>query len=61
MIRPTRGDQRVSKSPDRRAEEGLVMRYRIERAARRVGWVSLIIFVLSLIASVIGIFRPKYL
>ena len=35
------------------------MEYRIERAARRVGWVSLIIFVLSLIASVVGIFRPK--
>ena len=31
------------------------MEYRIERAARRVGWVSLIVFVLSLIASVVGI------
>jgi hypothetical protein len=61
MIRPTLGDQRVTKSPDHKAVEGLIMQYRIERAARRVGWVSIFLFVLALVASVIGMFRPKYL
>jgi hypothetical protein len=61
MIRPTLEDQRVAKSPDRKAVDDLVMQYRIERAARRMGWVSLIMFVLFLVASVVGIFRPKYL
>jgi hypothetical protein len=51
----------VQKSLERKAAEDLFMRYRIERAARRMGWVSLVIFVLSLIASVVGLFRPKYL
>jgi hypothetical protein len=55
------GDQRVTKSPDRKAVENLVMQYRVERAARRMGWVSLFIFVLCLIASVVAMFRPKYL
>ena len=58
MIQPTLGDQRAAKS--HKAVEDLVMQYRIERAARRMGWVSLVIFVLS-IASVVGVFRPKYL
>ena len=61
MIRPTLGDQRVAKSLDRKAAEGLVMQYRIERAAVRVGWVSLVIFVLSLVFSAVSIFRPGYL
>jgi hypothetical protein len=61
MIRPTLGDQRVTKSLDRKAVEDLFMQYRIERAARRMGWVSLVIFVLSLVASVFGMFTPKYL
>jgi hypothetical protein len=61
MIQPTLGDQRGAKSPDRKAVEDLVMQYRIERAARRMGWVTLVIFVLSFIASVVGLFRPKYL
>jgi len=61
MIRPTRGDRRVKKSPERKAVEDLFMRYRIERAARRVGWVSLFIFGLFLVASVVALFRPKYL
>ena len=61
MIRLTLGDQRVAKSLDRKAAEGLVMQYRIERAARRMGWVSLLIFVLWLVASFVGIFKPNYL
>ena len=49
-----------STSLERKAAEDLVMQYRIERAARRVGWFSLFIG-LSLVASVVGLFRPKYL
>jgi hypothetical protein len=56
MIRPTLGSQRAAKSPDRKAAEGLVMQYRIERTARWVGWISLIIFVLFLLISVVGYF-----
>ena len=52
MIRPTLGDQRVAKSLDRRTAEGLFMQYRVERAARRVGWVSLLMFVLVLVAII---------
>jgi hypothetical protein len=61
MIRLTLGDQRVTKSRDRKAVEDLFMQYRIERAARRIGKVSIFLFVLALIASVISMFRPKYL
>ena len=59
MIRPTLRNQRVTKSLDRKAVDNLFMQYRIERAARRIGRVSL--FLLFLIASFVGIFRPKYL
>ncbi len=51
----------MAKSLDRKAAEGLVMQYRIEPgAARRMGWVSLLIFVLWLVASFVGIFNPNY-
>ena len=52
MIRSTYGDQRVTKSLDRKAVEDLFMRYRIERAARRVGWFSLLMFVLFLVTEI---------
>ena len=52
----------MKKSLDRKAADDLFMHYRIERAARRVGRVSLFIFIfgLSFVASVVALFRPKY-
>ena len=48
----TRSIQRVTKSLDRKAAEDLVMQYRVERAARRVGKFSLLVFVLVLVAVI---------
>ena len=45
----------------REAVERLIMQYRIERAAKRMGKVALVLLVLALLASIIGLFRPKYL
>ena len=45
----------------REAVERLIMQYRIERAAKRMGMVALVLLVLALLASIIGLFRPKYL
>ena len=61
MIQPLAEIRSVKKSRDRKAADDLLMQYRMERAARRVGWVSLFIFGLSLVASVVALFRPKYL
>jgi hypothetical protein len=54
MIRPTCTDRRVKKS---QAAEDLFMQYRIERAARGVGWASLFIFGLFLVVSAVGVFK----
>jgi hypothetical protein len=51
----------VTKSLDRKAAEDLVMQYRVERAARRMGKITLLIFALAAIAAVASLFRPKYL
>ena len=42
----------MTKSLDRKAAEDLVMQYRVERAARRVGKFSLLVFVLVLVAVI---------
>jgi hypothetical protein len=54
-------NQSVAKSRDRQAVEDLVMQYRIERAARWMGKIGLLIFALAAVATVISLFRPKYL
>ena len=46
---------------ERKAVEDLMMRYRIERAGRRMGKVALLILIPASIAAVASIFRPKYL
>jgi hypothetical protein len=51
----------MTKSQYRKAIEDLVMQYRIERAARWMGKIGLLIFALAVLASVISLFRPKYL
>jgi hypothetical protein len=51
----------MAKSRDRQAVENLVMQYRIERAARWMGKIGLLIFVLTVVAAVISFFGPKYL
>lgn len=61
MIRLALKDQRVTKSPERKAVEDLVMQYRIERAARRMGKFALFVLVLALLAAVASLLRPKYL
>jgi hypothetical protein len=50
-----------STSLERKAAEDLVMQYRIERAARRMGKFALLIFAVAAIAAVASLFRPKYL
>jgi hypothetical protein len=50
-----------SRSLERKAAEDLVMQYRIERAARRMGRFALLIFAVVAIAAVASLFRPKYL
>jgi hypothetical protein len=50
-----------SRSLERKAAEDLVMQYRIERAARRMGKFALLIFAVAAIAAVASLFRPKYL
>jgi hypothetical protein len=55
------GNQSVAKSRDRQAVEDLVMQYRIERAARWMGRVGLLVFALAAVAAVISVFGPKYL
>ena len=50
-----------SRSLERKAAEDLVMQYRIERAARRMGRFALLIFAVAAIAAVASLFRPKYL
>ena len=48
-------------SPERRAVEDLIMHYRVERAARRMGKFALLVLVLVVVAAVVSVFRPKYL
>jgi hypothetical protein len=57
----TRWKSHVAKSRDREAVEDLVMQYRIERAARWMGKVGLLIFALAAVVAVISLFRPQYL
>lgn len=51
----------MAKSRDRQAVENLVMQYRIERAARWMGKIGLLILAALTVAAVISIFVPKYL
>jgi hypothetical protein len=46
---------------NRKAVEDLVMQFRIERAARWMGKIGLLIFALSILASIMASFTPKYL
>ena len=48
-------------SRGRKAVGNLIMQYRVERAARRMGKVAVLIVVLLFIAAVASIFTPKYL
>jgi hypothetical protein len=55
-------DQAAHMKPqNRKAVEDLVMQFRIERAARLVGKIGLLILALSKLASIMSLFRPKYL
>jgi hypothetical protein len=50
-----------NETQNRKAVEDLVMQFRIERAARWMGKIGLLIFALSILASIMASFTPKYL
>ena len=54
------GDQ-SSNDPRIKAVEDLMMQYRVERAARRMGKFAILMLALVSIAAVASLFRPKYL
>ena len=45
----------------RQAIDNLIMQRRVERAAKRMGWLAVMILALGIVASIASIFRRKYL
>jgi hypothetical protein len=51
----------AASSPDRKAVEDLIMHYRVERTARWVGWITLILFLLFLTVTAARYFDRYFL
>ncbi|WP_154070963.1 hypothetical protein [Bradyrhizobium lablabi] len=51
----------MRKSKNRQAAANLILQFRIERAAGRMGWIGLLLAVLLTVAAVASIFGKKYL